>query len=375
MPSSHPALTPTQLGSLKLANRVAVAPMSRVSTAGDGVPTAEMADYYARFAQGGFALIITEGIYLDHAHSQSYPNQPALVTGAQVAGWRQVVDSVHAAGGLIIAQLMHGGALSQHNHHRRGTIAPSAVPPLGEKMAAYGGSGAWALPRAAGSEDIAEALTGFAEAAGRAKEAGFDGVELHGANGYLIDQFLTTYTNTRTDSYGGDAVGRSRFMAEALAVVRTAVGTEYPVGIRLSQTKVNDLEYRWPGGAAEAEVIFQAAASAGADFLHLASEGRDWQQTATLDTGVTATALARETTGLPVIANGGMHDVVQARTVLDEGHADVIALGRGALGDRDWPQRVADGQTPSGFVPELLQPDVTLGAECTYRARAGETTP
>ncbi|MFB7633616.1 NADH:flavin oxidoreductase [Streptomyces sp. NPDC056149] len=369
MPSTHPALTPAQLGPFKLANRVAVAPMSRVSTAGDGVPTAEMARYYARFAQGGFALVITEGVYLDHAYSQSYPDQPALVTDEQVAGWRRVVDAVHAEGGLLVAQLMHGGALSQHNHHREGTLAPSEVPPLGAKMAAYGGSGAWALPRAATDADLAEAVEGFARAAVRAKEAGFDGVELHGANGYLIDQFLTTYTNTRTDGYGGDVAGRSRFMVEALRAVRAAVGAEYLMGIRLSQTKVNDLEYRWPGGAAEAEQIFRAAAGAGADFLHLASEGRDWQQTATLDTGVTATALAREVTGRPVIANGGMHDVEQARAVLDEGHADLLALGRGALGDRDWPQRVADGRAPSAFASELLRPDVTLGAERAYRDR------
>ncbi|WP_216215249.1 oxidoreductase [Amycolatopsis aidingensis] len=364
--SMHPALEPVRIGGMELSNRAVVAPMSRVSTRGDGVPTAEMAAYYRRFADGGFGLVISEGTYPDGRYSQAYPAQPAIVTTAQLAGWRQVTDAVHEAGAAIVLQLMHAGALSQHNNHTTTTIGPSAVAPKGAKMPAYGGAGPFALPEAATAADLAEAVAGFAGAAERARAAGFDGVEIHGANGYLIDQFLTTYTNLRTDRYGGDAAARVRFAAEVLGAVRTAVGAEFPVGIRLSQTKVNDLDYRWPGGAAEAETIFRAVAEAGADYLHLASEGRDWAATAMLDNGVPITRLARTVTGLPVIANGGMQVPATSRSVLADGHADLVALGRGALANPDWPRRLAAGEAPREFEGTMLKPDVTLATQAAW---------
>jgi 2,4-dienoyl-CoA reductase-like NADH-dependent reductase (Old Yellow Enzyme family) len=364
--SIHPALEPTCVRGLRLNNRAAVAPMTRVSVNGDGVPTAEMAHYYSRFAAGGFGLIITEGAYIDERHSQAYRNQPAVVTARQVDGWRAVTESVHAADSRIVLQLMHAGALSQHNRHRPTTIAPSAVAPKGAKMPAYGGDGPFPLPVAATSADIDEAIVGFAESASRAREAGFDGVEVHGANGYLIDQFLTAYTNLRDDSYGGSPEQRARFAAEVVDAVRRAVGPDFPVGVRLSQTKVNDFDYRWPGGAAEADTVFRAVAAAGADYLHLASEGRDWPGTATLDTGITVTALAKGVTGLPVIANGGMHDPALARTVLTEHGADLVAIGRGALANPDWPRQVAAGRPPAEFDATMLKPDVTLDSQWAW---------
>lgn len=364
----HPVLSPARIGDLRLRNRAAVAPMSRVSTAGDGVPTAAMAEYYARFAAGGFGLVITEGTYTDERFSQAYPDQPGIVTADQVAGWRRVTDAVHAAGGSIALQLMHAGALVQGNRHSGRTIAPSVVRPKGAKMPAYGGEGPFALPDAASRADIRDAVEGFARAAGQARAAGFDAVEVHGANGYLIDQFLTGYTNLRDDEYGGDPADRVRFAVEVVEAVRAAVGAGFPVGLRLSQTKVNDFGYRW-SGAAEAETIFRAVAAAGVDFLHLASEGRDWYDTATLDTGQTITRLARNITGLPVLANGGMHAPELARTVLDEGHADVVTLGRGALANADWPRVIAAGEHPVEFDRALLTPNVTLASQESWNTR------
>ncbi|SFQ49886.1 2,4-dienoyl-CoA reductase [Amycolatopsis arida] len=368
--ATHPALTPVRLGRLDLPNRAVVAPMSRVSTRGDGVPTPAMARYYARYAAGGFGLVVTEGTYPDDRYSQSYPNQPGIVTPAQVAAWRAVVDAVHAAGGRIALQLMHAGALVQHDRFR--PIAPSAIPPKGARMPAYGGGdGPFPLPRAASRDDILAAVEGFAAAAARARDAGFDAVEIHGANGYLIDQFLTTYTNLRDDEYGGDVAGRARLAVGVVRAVRAAVGPDFPVGIRLSQTKVNDVDYRWPGGTAEAETIVRMVAGAGVDVLHLASEGRDWVDGATLDTGVTVTRLARAVTGLPVIANGGLHDVWLSRSVLADGHADLVALGRGALVNPDWPRRVAEGAELAAFDAALLRPDATLTSQAAWeRARA-----
>jgi len=376
MTNTHPALTSVRLGGLKLDNRFAVAPMTRVSATADGAPTDAMAGYYAEFARGGFGLVITEGTYTDTTHSQGYLNQPGLATDAHAAGWRPVTDAVHAAGVPIVAQLMHAGALSQGNSHGVETIAPSAVAPRGAMLEEYGGAGTWPTPREMSAADIDAAIAGFVDAAVRARAAGFDGVEIHAANGYLLDQFLTTYTNHRTDEYGGTVAHRIRLAAQISAAVRTAVGADFLVGVRLSQTKVNDFEYRWPGGAQDAEVIFTALAATGIDYLHIASEGRDFIDGARLDDGRTITALARQVTGLPVIANGGMHDTTQAADVLDGGHADVLSIGRGALANPDLPQRVSSGAPLKRFDHGMLSPMATIvNAAAWTAARHRERVP
>jgi 2,4-dienoyl-CoA reductase-like NADH-dependent reductase (Old Yellow Enzyme family) len=331
-----------------------------------------MADYYAEYAEGGFGLIVTEGTYPDTEHSQGYLDQPGLATDAHVAGWQAVTRRVHAAGAVMVAQLMHAGALSQGNPHRPGTVGPSAVQPRGEMMPEYGGSGPWPVPAELTVADLERIVGGFAAAAVRAREAGFDGVEIHGANGYLLDQFLTDYTNRRTDRYGGPVANRVRLTAEVTAAVRAAVGSDSLVGVRLSQTKVNDFTYRWPGGRHDAEVIYRALADAGADYLHIASEGRDFFETALLDGGVTTTGLARSTTGLPVIANGGMHDPDRAEQVLADGHADLLAVARGALANPDLPRRLAAGAPLEPFDRTMLAPSVTLDNARRWRqARNG----
>ncbi|MFE6859079.1 tRNA-dihydrouridine synthase [Nocardia sp. NPDC057668] len=367
--STHPALEPVELGALRLRNRLAVAPMTRVSAAADGTPTAAMAEYYREYATGGFGLIITEGVYTDATHSQGYFGQPGLVTAAHVAGWRPVVEAAHEAGAVIIAQLMHAGAISQGNAGGFETIGPSAVPPRGQMMADYGGvGGAWSAPREMTARDIDEVVAGFAAAAANARAAGFDGVEIHGANGYLLDQFLTDYTNLRTDEYGGAVADRIRLTARVLDAVRAAAG-DLAVGVRLSQTKVNDFGYRWPGGEADARVVF--AALSAADYLHVASEGKDFIETARFASDDTITQLARAVSGRPVIANGGMHVLEQAAAVLTGGHADVLTLGRGALANPDLPQRVRSGVALADFDYEMLHPLANLESAAAWRARSG----
>lgn len=363
---THPALAPAQLGKHELRNRLAVAPMTRVSAAPDGTPTAEMAQYYGEYAAGGFGLVITEGTYPDAAASQGYLNQPGLASDEHVAGWRVVTDRVHEAGATVIAQLMHAGALSQGNRFTTRTVGPSAVAPIGEMMPEYGGSGPWPVPAELGAAEIDEIVAGFAAAAQRAVAAGFDGVEVHAANGYLLDQFLTTYTNTRTDEHGGSVGNRIRLTAQVIAAIRDAVPAAL-VGVRLSQTKVNDLGYRWPGGRADGEVIFGSVAEAGADYLHIASEGRNWISTARLADGDTITRLARQVTGLPVIANGGMHDPRQSDEVLTDGHADVLSIGHGALANPDLPLRLASGTDLLPFDRAMLEPVVTVANARRWR--------
>ncbi|WP_275571516.1 NADH:flavin oxidoreductase [Mycolicibacterium vanbaalenii] len=367
--STHPALTSFRLGSTHLDNRFVVAPMTRVSATPEGAATADMGDYYATFARGGFGLIVTEGIYTDTAHSQGYLNQPGLASGRHTAAWRQVTDAVHDHGVPIIAQLMHAGALSQGNSYGAHTIAPSAIAPLGQMLEEYGGSGAWPTPRAMTAADIDDTVAGFVESACRAESAGFDGVEVHAANGYLLDQFLTEYTNTRDDEYGGPVANRLRLTTRILREIRRATDADTVLGVRLSQTKVNDFNYRWPGGAADAEAIFAALAETGVDYLHIASEGRNFIDTARLADGRTLTALARDVTGLPVMANGGMHDLRQAADVLDGGHADLLSVGRGALANPDLPRRVLSATGLNEFDHGMLTPMATIGNAAAWSAR------
>ncbi|MER5814209.1 NADH:flavin oxidoreductase [Streptomyces californicus] len=361
MSGTHPALAACRFAGLDLRNRYALAPMTRVSATGDGRATEEMAAYYAGFAEGGFGLLITEGTYTDRAFAQGYLDQPGIADEAQAAAWRPVVDRAHAAGARVVLQLMHAGAVSQGNRFRDRAAGPSAVQPLGEQLAKYRGSGPWPVPMELTRRQIAEAVAGFAASAVRAREAGFDGVEVHGANGYLLDQFLTPYTNLRTDEYGGGLPGRLRLVREVTAEVRAAAGPGFTVGVRLSQGKINDPAWRWPGGEGEAEAVFTAVAEAGADYLHLAGGGRDW-----FPEGRTLPAIARAATGLPVIANGGLHREAVARRVLEEGHADLLAVGTGALADPDLPLRVAAGEALTPFDAGMLEPLATLGNARTY---------
>lgn len=371
MTTAHPALSARRIGAVELANKLAVAPMTRVSATSDGLATTDMRDYYVAFARGGFGLILTEGIYTDTTHSQGYLNQPGLATDAHVVAWRSVTDAVHAHGVPIVAQLMHAGALSQGNSYGASTIAPSEVTPRGEMLEEYGGTGAWPTPRAMSPADIATVVRQFGDAAVRAQAAGFDGLEVHAANGYLLDQFLTGYTNVRDDGYGGSVANRIRVTAEVLTEVRTRVRPDFLLGVRLSQTKVNDFHHRWPGGAADAEIIFAALAGTGVDYLHIASEGSNFIDTARLAGGRTITALAREVSGLPVMANGGMHDLGQAADVLDGGHADLLSVGRGALANADLPQRISKGVELDQFDHAMISPMATIANTHAWQTGKG----
>lgn len=362
---------PLALGSLALPNRLAVAPMTRVSAGVDGVPTTCMAGYYAQFADGGFGLVITEGLYTDEAYAQGYLHQPGLANVAQREAWRPIVAGVRSRGGRVIAQLMHAGALSQGNPYRTGTVGPSAVQPKGRQMTFYRGSGAYAVPAAMTQDDIDTAVAGFAQAAVRAREVGFDGVEIHGANGYLLDQFLSEGINLRDDRYGGGLDGRLRLLAEVVDAVRAAVGADYVVGVRLSQAKVNDFTHRW-SGEEEAAAIFRTVGGLDVDYLHV-TEYEAWQPA--FETGPSLAALAKRHGGKPVIANGSLHDPAQAMGMVERGEADVVSLGRGALAQADWPRRVRDGATLASFDPAILSPLADLANAVRWRTQAEYLRP
>lgn len=354
MPDFTPLWSPLQIGSTRLENRVALAPMTRVSATEEGRATEKMMSYYEAFARGGFGLLITEGIYPDTAHSQGYRFQPGIATEEQAQSWAAVVEAVHAAGARIFAQLMHAGSQAQGNRYVDSTIGPSAVAPKGEQLGFYRGEGPYPVPSEMTAEQMDEVRKAFVAAALRAQQAGFDGVEIHGANGYLLDQFLTDYLNLRTDEYGGSPANRARFAAEISRAVREAVDPETTVGIRISQAKVSDHDHRWSGGAGEAAVIFSTLGSTGIDFVHT-TEYRAYAP-AFGDAGDPLAALARKHSGLPVIANGHLDDPETAVSMLRDGAADVVALGKAALANRDWPHRVRNDLPLDKLDKSLLTP-------------------
>ncbi|MBQ5941467.1 MULTISPECIES: NADH:flavin oxidoreductase [unclassified Massilia] len=355
---------PLAIGPMLLPNRVVVAPMTRVSATEQGRATEEMQRYYRSFAEGGFGLVITEGIYTDKAYSQGYLRQPGLADSAQCDAWRPIVRDVHASGARMVAQLMHAGALSQGNPYRSGTRGPSAVRPKGEQMSFYRGAGPYALPQAMSGDEIVEAIRGFADAAARAREAGFDGVEIHAANGYLLDQFLSEAINLREDRYGGMLERRLLLIVEVVEAVRHVVGPGFAVGIRISQAKVNDFAYTWSGAESDAALVFGTLRKLPLDYLHT-TEFEAWKPA--FGTGPSLAALAKRYAGLPLIANGSLHDPERAAALVGSGEADAVSLGRGALTHADWPRRVRKGEPIDDFDRAILSPLADLANAAARR--------
>jgi 2,4-dienoyl-CoA reductase-like NADH-dependent reductase (Old Yellow Enzyme family) len=342
-----------RIGNLVLENRLAVAPMTRISATEDGLATEQMARYYARFARGGYSLVITEGTYPDLRYSQGYLYQPGIATDAQAEAWRPVVEAVHAEGAKIILQLMHAGALVQGNHWTEDAVAPSAVQPRGEKLSFYRGEGAFGTPREITRKEIDEVVRDFAAASVRARDTGFDGVEIHGANGYLLDQFLTDYTNRRTDEYGGSTENRVRLTVEVVQAVRQAVGSHCTVGVRISQGKINDFHHKWANSEDDARIVFESLAKAKPDFVHVTEQDA---AAPAFGEGESLAGLARRYANLPVIANGKLGDVAKAEALVASKSADIVAVGKTALANPDWPKRLRDGEPTREFDFALLQP-------------------
>jgi 2,4-dienoyl-CoA reductase-like NADH-dependent reductase (Old Yellow Enzyme family) len=351
---------PVTLAGLTLANRMVVAPMTRVSARDDGVVTPQMVRYYEQFAGGGWGLVETEATYIDEEHSQCRPRQPGLATAKHCAAWRPVVDAVHAAGATFFVQLQHAGALAEVRRYRSESVAPSSIEPRSRRPLP--------LPRALTRVEIAAVQEHFAHAASLAVEAGFDGLELHGANGYLIDQFLTDYTNLRTDEYGGPIANRVRFAVETVRAVLRAVPSGFPVGVRVSQHKTGDPDYNWPNGATDAETIFRSLTAAGASFVHVG--GTD--APARSRDGLVLSRIAKRVTNALVIANGGLGEPAVARALVVSGDADLVSLGRAALANPDWPRRIQAQLPLRTFDAAMIRPVATLDqAEAWQRAQLG----
>ena len=362
--------SPGRVGGVALGNRAAVAPMTRISAGPGGLATDGMAAYYADYAKGGFGLVITEGTYIDEAHSQGYVDQPGIANDAQRDSWKTVVDAVHAQGVPVFMQLLHAGALIQHNDHVGEAVAPSAIEPVGEMAPHYKGAGKFPVPREISRREMTDVAAAFGAAARRAVEAGFDGVEIHGANGYLADQFLTDYTNRRDDEYGGPTARRVRYHTEIVAAVKRALDGRAPFGIRISETKVNDLAHSWAGGADDARTIFGAIGEAGPSYIHVNAH-RGFEPV--FGTGKSLARLAREAAprDVRIVACGKLNDPLLAEALIEDGTADAAAIAKGALADPSWPAKIARGEAPVAFDPAMLRPYATLENVSAWRAGKG----
>lgn len=349
---------PFELNDLSLDHRIGLAPMTRTSATDEGEATDRMARYYRSFARGGFSFLVTEGTYTDSTYSQGYPDQPGLATDAQANAWSDVVDAVHDEGRPFFAQLMHAGAQSQYDGTVNGTVAPSSYRPPGEMAEMYGGSGEYREADALDSDGLADVKAGFVDAAARAAEAGFDGVEVHAANGYLLHEFIDPLVNERDDDYGGSPENRARFPAEIVAAIDEATPSGFVVGVRVSQGAVTDEERTWPDEEDTAKAVFDALTDAGADYVHVTEPVIS--EPAFGHEGPTLTELAARHGDTAVIANGGLGTPEKARGALADG-ADLLTQATAALANHDWPERVRRGEELDDLDPGVVfEPDASI---------------
>lgn len=342
--------TPYRLGALELPNRVVMAPMTRARAGEDEVPSELAAAYYAQRASAG--LIVTEATQVGPG-AKGYSQTPGLYTPAQVARWGTVTRAVHAAGGRIVAQLWHTGRVSHPMFHGgEPPPAPSAVAPADTAVWAVGPDGAGGMvpcgtPRELEPAEIAAIVGQFARAAANAVAAGFDGVELHAANGYLIEQFLRDGSNRRTDRYGGPIANRLRFLTEVVEAVTAAVGRER-TGVRLSPLitlkGMSDSDPHALFGAAVARLDELGVAR-----LHFAED--DWDNGTPLPRPWREAWRARFR-GAIIVA--GRYTAERAEAVLADGLADLVAFGRPFIANPDLPRRLRLGLPLAPFAPDRL---------------------
>jgi N-ethylmaleimide reductase len=326
-------LSPYKLGNLELPNRIVMAPLTRNRAGKGNVPGQLNATYYVQRASAG--LIITEATQVS-PQGLGYPSTPGIHSAKQVEGWKLVTDAVHQQGGRIVLQLWHVGRISHPDLQPDGAlpVAPSAIAPKGE-ASTYEGQKPFVTPRALETSEIPEIIEQYRQGAKNALEAGFDGVEVHGANGYLLDQFLRDGTNQRTDEYGGSIENRTRLLLEVTEAVTEVWGGER-VGVRLSPSGTfNDMHDSNP--LATFSYAAQALNRFGLAYLHIIEVNE-----ADLRHGGTEvpTSLLRDRFAGTLMVNGG-YDRDRGNAVLAKGEADLISFGTLFLANPDLPRRFA----------------------------------
>lgn len=351
--SNSPLFQPFDLGPLHLDNRIVMAPMTRSYSPGN-VPNPKNIEYYRRRAAGGVGLIITEGTCVGHKAASGYPNVPFFYGEEALEGWRKVAEAVHAEGGKIMPQLWHVGSM-----RKPGSEPDPEVP-------GYGPSGL-VMPgkkrcHEMTEEDIADVIEAFAQGAEDAERLGFDGVEVHGAHGYLIDQFFWAGLNERTDKWGGDLVKRTRFAAEIIKAIRGRVAKDFPVTIRWSQWKQQEYSARLAETESELEAFLAPMVDAGVDAFHCSTR-RFWEPEFE-GSDMNLAGWVKKLTGKPTITVGsvgldaafteeGEKEFLEASPVsidglekrLADGEFDLVAVGRALIANPEWPQLIKNDQS------------------------------
>jgi 2,4-dienoyl-CoA reductase-like NADH-dependent reductase (Old Yellow Enzyme family) len=342
---------PFRLGNLELPTRVVMAPMTRSFSPG-GVPNSKVIEYYRRRAAAGVGLIITEGTTVNHPAANGYPNVPRFYGEDALAGWKKVVDAVHAEGGRIVPQLWHVG-----NVRKLGTEPDGDVPGYGPMEKLKDGK---EVVHGMTQADIDNVIAAFAQAARDAQSIGMDGVEIHGAHGYLVDQFFWEGSNQRTDGYGGSLANRSRFAIELIKAVRAAVGPDFPIILRFSQWKQQDYSARLVLTPEALGEFLQPLSDAGVDIFHCSTR-RFWEPEFD-GSDLNLAGWTRKLTGKPTITVGSVGldgeflqfmvntdkvakpaDLGALLTRLNNQEFDLVAVGRALLVDPEWAVKVRDG--------------------------------
>ncbi|MEB3032857.1 NADH:flavin oxidoreductase [[Mycobacterium] nativiensis] len=335
---------PLTVRSLTVPNRFAMAPMTRQASP-EGIPGADVAEYYRRRAAGGVGLIITEGIRLPDP-AAGYPASVPTIAGDEVlAGWTRVVDGVHSEGATIAAQLWHQG-IERRDDDGVQPVGPSGIDGRGEPRG-----------RALELDELHALAEQYARSAATARDLGFDTVEIHGAHGYLLDEFFWERTNRRTDGYGGTLAERTRFPAEVVAAVRGAVGPDYPIIFRFSQWKGVDYSASIAQDPTQLAELLTPLVEAGVDVLHPSTRRHYVPAFEDHDPELSLAGWTKKVTGLPVIAVGSVGLETQFRSEkrgqviapapvdrlveqFDAGEFDVVAIGRALLADSTWVNRL-----------------------------------
>ena len=354
---------PFRLKSRELKNRIVMAPMTR-SFSPEGVPPPKVADYYARRAEGEVGLIVSEGTVVNRPASSNDPNIPHFYGQQALAGWKGVIDKVHTVGGVMAPQLWHMGVVAPKPS---GWLPPAPFEgPWG--FVAPGKIGGVAMTE----EDISGTVRAFAQAAADAKTLGFNAVEIHGAHGYLIDQFFWHPTNQRTDGYGGQTLAeRARFAVEIIRAVRKAVGPDFPISLRISQWKLQDYAAKLATTPQEMEAWLLPLAEAGVDLFHC-SQRRFWDPEFT-DSDLNFAGWAKKLTGKSTITVGSVglsgdflaafqgepskpRSLDELLRRFDRGDFDLVAVGRPLLADAGWSRKIHEGRSSelTNFSKEAL---------------------
>lgn len=365
MSANERLFEPVTLGNLSLRNRVVMAPMTR-NASPDNVPNDLNVAYYQRRAAGGVGLIVTEGTCVNHIAASGYPGVPYFYGEDRLAGWKRVVEAVHAEGGKIAPQLWHCGGMRKKGTPPEGDV--DGYTPSGMNMPGK------VTRHIMTQQDIDDVVRAFAEGARDAKALGFDAVEIHGAHGYLIDQFFWEGTNIREDQYGGSLQNRSRFAIEIIEAVRAEVGPDFPVILRYSQWKQQDYAARLVDNPQDLEAFLLPLSEAGVDIFHCSTrrfwepefEGSDlnlagWTKKITGKPTVTVGSVGLNADFIPKPGEQTFREAEPASLEeltdrLNKDEFDLVAVGRALIANPDWTNRMAQGemQQLKAFEKEML---------------------